>query len=67
MNGTISFVVGDDVMKEMNPRWNIYFDDLYQSDAYQKTEATEKKGRNDLDAGRYRVVLKPEQPRYTTR
>jgi hypothetical protein len=67
MNGSVSFVVGDDIMRHMNPRWNAYFEELYTSSAYQKNVASEAKGLADLQAGEYRVRLTPENPRYAAR
>ncbi|HEY0965728.1 MAG TPA: YdcF family protein [Candidatus Saccharimonadales bacterium] len=64
MNGEVSFVVGDDIMKLMNKHYEAYFDELERTPAYQKTVTMEKKGLEDLLAGKYRVVLEPERPRY---
>ncbi len=64
MNGKVSFVVGDDIMKLMDDHYKTYFDELKKAEPYQKTVASEKKGLDDLLAGKYHVVLEPEKPRY---
>lgn len=66
MNGTVSFVIADNVMRLMNDRWSTYFDTLKQTNGYKKTVEMEAKGLADLQAGKYRVVLSPEKPRYNT-
>lgn len=62
-DGKVSFIVSDEVMGHMDPRYTKYLDEVKKTDAYATTVASEARGLNDLLAGKYRVVLTPEKPR----
>jgi len=64
MNGTVSFVVAEEILGLVNERYTRYFDAVKQTDAYKKSILMEAKGLQDLLDGKYHVVLEPEKPRY---
>lgn len=62
----VGFVSSENVMRIISPHYANYLDAAEASAPFQQTLAAETQGLADLQAGKYRIVLKAEQPRTTT-
>lgn len=59
----VAFVGAESIMRVMHPRYGEYIECVQASDEYQKTVVDETRGVRDLQAGTYRLVFTPENPR----
>lgn len=59
----VVLVNAEPVMRITDPHFAAYLERVEQTPQYQHTLATEAQGLKDLEAGRYRVTLTPENPR----
>lgn len=60
----VAFICTEPIMRIANPLYAVYLSRVEETPQFQHTLATEAKGLEDLKAGRYKVVLQPEKPRF---
>lgn len=61
--GQVVFVSAETIMRLASKHYKKYLEAVEKTPAFAATLASEQQGLKDLRAGRYRVLLKPEQPR----
>lgn len=61
--GKMEFVSAEDIMRLINSKYATYLSEVEKTPAYTAMVEAERRGLEDLEAGRYRVVLKPESER----
>lgn len=59
----VRFIPCENILRTADSKYGAYLDAAEATEPFQKTLAAEERGVADLEAGKYRVVLKPEKPR----